>query len=379
VETGIPGASCSYVHTSWYVARCRVPLRPPGSRASGQPRSVFARVRHPGSSDQPCAIPTGLFSVGSPRGVTLPARKGPTIVPETNTDWFVFGVWAAEAATLSTRGRPPITPQPTDTPEKGSAKLVARSSSKKQRSVTPRASSATTRRRRSVDGEESSSRVRDGERTRAALVVAAFEEMHRQGYQGSSIDRILERVGVTRGALFHHFPSKLALGLAVVDEHIREGIAQSWLVPLERGEDALTAIADLIDEKARSVTAAEIQLGCPLNNLAQEMSPLDEQFRELTRDVFAGWRGGITARIAGELLAGRLVAGVDPEQAALAVLALYEGGVSLAKNEQSRAPLLAAAAGARRYLESLRAGRRRSARPLSPKALVRRSPPRRRS
>ncbi|MES2308852.1 MAG: TetR/AcrR family transcriptional regulator, partial [Verrucomicrobiota bacterium] len=54
--------------------------------------------------------------------------------------------------------------------------------------------------------------------TRARIVQSAFEEVHRHGYQGASISQIIERAGITKGALFHHFKNKQELGYAVIDE-----------------------------------------------------------------------------------------------------------------------------------------------------------------
>ncbi len=48
---------------------------------------------------------------------------------------------------------------------------------------------------------------RDPDATRQALLLAAFEEMHCQGFRSSSLDNILAKTGVTKGALYHHFPS----------------------------------------------------------------------------------------------------------------------------------------------------------------------------
>ncbi|WP_164144447.1 TetR/AcrR family transcriptional regulator, partial [Serratia marcescens] len=52
--------------------------------------------------------------------------------------------------------------------------------------------------------------ARDPARTRTALLGAAFDEMHRSGFRGADVETILDNVGVTKGALYHHFDSKEA-------------------------------------------------------------------------------------------------------------------------------------------------------------------------
>ncbi|MFG1606454.1 TetR/AcrR family transcriptional regulator [Actinoplanes sp. NPDC049265] len=87
------------------------------------------------------------------------------------------------------------------------------------------------------------SRAEQQERTRAAVVAAAREEFAVHGFADARIDRITERSGFTRGALYANFPSKRALYLAV-------------LLDLERGEDTAPMetgldLADLVEGFAR--------------------------------------------------------------------------------------------------------------------------------
>ena len=123
-------------------------------------------------------------------------------------------------------------------------------------------------------------RVRAPDATRGKILAAAFEEIYRRGFQAASLDAILEKAGVTKGALYHHFPDKAALGYAVVDEIVREPVLEAYLGPLESHEaDPLTGIQQILRRRADDFHSGGVDLGCPLNNLAQEMSPLDEHFR----------------------------------------------------------------------------------------------------
>ncbi len=132
-------------------------------------------------------------------------------------------------------------------------------------------------------------------RTRNLIVQAAFEEIWRVGFRSASLEAILKRAKVTKGALYHYFPNKQALGYAVVDEYIRWLIYDDFLRPLVENEsDPIEALNSIVRARNRSAKHSDtthdysinvlgvnaIRLGCPLNNLAQEMSPLDEEFRK---------------------------------------------------------------------------------------------------
>src|SRR5438128_1552657 len=140
-------------------------------------------------------------------------------------------------------------------------------------------------------------RIRDKDETRSRLLAAGFEEVYERGFQGASIDRILDRVDVTKGAFFHHFATKATFGHALVDETIAGMIRAQWVEPLSTSPDPLTTIAEAFEGGVRVLEAAPLNLGCPLNNLAQEMSPLDAGFRLRTQRVFELWIGAFEAAL----------------------------------------------------------------------------------
>jgi len=122
---------------------------------------------------------------------------------------------------------------------------------------------------------------------RGALAAAASREIYRSGFQSASLDTILTVAGVTKGALYYHFDSKEALGHAVVDEVIAPESAASGCA-LYRAARTLSTLDRRCSTYTRS--AADVRGGCQLNNLAQEMSPLDAGFRKRLAIIFDAWR-----------------------------------------------------------------------------------------
>ena len=96
--------------------------------------------------------------------------------------------------------------------------------------------------------------------------------------------------GLTKGAFFHHFPTKAAFGYALVDEVLRGMIEAQWVVPLRDSSDVLEAIAVEFERGVDLLRSERPILGCPLKNLAQGMNPLDDEFRRRTTAVFDMWR-----------------------------------------------------------------------------------------
>jgi len=167
------------------------------------------------------------------------------------------------------------------------------------------------------------------------LLKSAFCEIHRQGFQAASIANILQDTGLTKGALYHHFPTKQALGLAVIEEVIKgqlEGLIFNPLRESERPVEMLLEIIATIDQK---VPSDFVMLGCPLNNLMQEMSPLDELFQERLNGVLGVWQKTVEGALKRGQKQGEIRAEVDYKAAALFIVSAWEGCIGVAKNMQS--------------------------------------------
>jgi TetR/AcrR family transcriptional regulator, transcriptional repressor for nem operon len=177
-------------------------------------------------------------------------------------------------------------------------------------------------------------KLRDPERTRQRLLQAAFREVYRYGFQSAGIDAILAATDVTKGALYYHFKSKEALGYAIIEEVVAEMTADRWLRPLRRSKDkdpidALINVVQAIPHQPRDVKG-----GCPLVNLAQEMSQLDEQFRKRLERIFHGWQEGIAIALRRGQSEGTVRRDLVPEETASFLIAMVEGYEVLAKNAQ---------------------------------------------
>jgi TetR/AcrR family transcriptional repressor of nem operon len=208
-------------------------------------------------------------------------------------------------------------------------------------------------------------RVRQPDVTREKLLMAAFGEMYRLGFQAASLDTILAQAGVTKGALYHHFPDKAALGYAVVDEVVRGLLLERWLGLLDPTIDPVTALQKVLRHRAASLTSGELELGCPLNNLAQEMSPLDERFRRVVNATFEAWRNGFARALERGQAEGTVRRDVDARKVAAFTVAAVEGSYGLAKSARSATMLRSNLEQLDAFLEGLRPKPKRRRHPRS--------------
>ncbi len=195
---------------------------------------------------------------------------------------------------------------------------------------------------------------RNPETTRLRILEAAFESIHRNGYQGMRVDQVLHKTGLKKGALYHHFPSKQSLGYAVLEELIERRIKQLWIDPLKKFDDPLLGIQKLYERIGKVWTDDFFNQGCPLNNLAQEMSPIDDGFRERIEAFFIVWRDAFTEALEQGQQRGIVDRDVNCRHAAMYIIAAMEGILGMTKNQRNKAVYADCGKELKRYLNALR-------------------------
>lgn len=183
---------------------------------------------------------------------------------------------------------------------------------------------------------------RDLERTRKIILDAAFFEIFRKGFQGVSVDEIVNRTGFTKGAFYHQFPTKLDLGYALVEEIILPMIIDRWITPLEKYQNPIEGILDQLNKLIGDSSPSHLQLGCPLNNLVQEMSPIDRGFRRRLESALKFWIENLAMHLERGKANGYIDKGVNTLHAARFIVMAHEGFYGMLKG-----------VGDRSYFESL--------------------------
>jgi TetR/AcrR family transcriptional repressor of nem operon len=173
--------------------------------------------------------------------------------------------------------------------------------------------------------------MRDPEKTRIQILSAAFDIVYKNGFRASSVKEIVSKAGVTEGAFFHHFHTKDDLGYALTDE-IKEMILERWIRPLVAYENPIQGMVVRYRKLLEATTDEELSLGCPLNNLTQEMSPVDSVFRDRLRAILGFWIDETERYLKIAQTRGFLRPSVNPREAAEFVVMVEEGSAALVKN-----------------------------------------------
>jgi TetR/AcrR family transcriptional repressor of nem operon len=176
-----------------------------------------------------------------------------------------------------------------------------------------------------------------------------------KGYQSTSVADILREAGANSGSLYHAFPTKQDLLLAVLERY-RQGIGPMLLDPAWQGvEDPIERIFALLARYRAGLEMTDCTYGCPIGSLALEIHEPDPPVRELLAANFDGWVAAIRACL--DAAADRLPAGIDTHGLAQFVLTVMEGGVMQSRTHRTLQAFDASVAGLRDYLDRLLAAR----------------------
>lgn len=195
--------------------------------------------------------------------------------------------------------------------------------------------------------------MRDPEKTRAAILDAAYDEVYHRGFQTVTVDEMLAKTHLTKGAFYSHFKSKDELGYALVDEVLREMTLDRWVRPLAAYKNPVQGIIHHFRKIIESTPEDHIALGCPLNNLVQEMSAVNPVFRDKLNSVMRLWIDETERYLKKAQDEGYLMKDVNTKQVAEFVVMVEEGSFAMVKNLRDKKVYWSLYESLRQYLESI--------------------------
>lgn len=174
---------------------------------------------------------------------------------------------------------------------------------------------------------------------RRKILEAAAEIIHAKGFNNAGLKEILDAAGVPKGSFYFHFKSKEDLGLQLIAHHgagfrklAGECFFDQTRPPLKRIRRFFEALGDKLEQDG-------FRLGCPIGNLAQEMSDLSPAFRERLAGAMGWMQGLIIHQLEEARMNDTRPREQNPAEIARFILNSWQGAVMAAKLEKSRAPL----------------------------------------
>jgi TetR/AcrR family transcriptional repressor of nem operon len=189
---------------------------------------------------------------------------------------------------------------------------------------------------------------------RRRILEAAHNLFLERGLKGASMEEVASAAGIKKANLFHYYPSKECLELAVLEQAAGEMKEQVEAQLSPKARDPVRAVASMFEQAGRGMRERRCRGGCFLGNLAQEASDHNEAIRVRVSEFLHYW----TERLAGFLERGRASGyfrpELEPRIAAEAILALFEGALLFSKASRRADPVESSKRMAVAYLQGFR-------------------------
>ena len=166
--------------------------------------------------------------------------------------------------------------------------------------------------------------------TRQKIIDSAHKLFYERGFNGTSIDDILKDAGLNKGSLYHLFKGKKEVLLAVIEEKIAYNLQEKY-----KDIGTVERPLEYLKERLLTTNNFDFKHGCALNNLVQEMSPVDADIAKALLKVYDDLEEIYLLALRDEMID-------ETEKKALAkmMLATVEGAIMAAKAAQDKAPYI---------------------------------------
>lgn len=166
------------------------------------------------------------------------------------------------------------------------------------------------------------------------IITTSRRIIYYKGYQATSVNDILDEAHIGKGQFYHYFSSKRDLGLAVVDDLVKEWDRDVFEGIFATDLDPIAKLNKMLDRMLTIHTDEDGKSGCPAGNLAIEMSEHDETFRLKVHYIFDRWISCIEGALNELKAKGHLASDIDAKQHAQAIVSLIEGAILLMKSQK---------------------------------------------
>jgi len=182
-------------------------------------------------------------------------------------------------------------------------------------------------------------RARKKEEIRKELLGQGIEMFISQGYHGTGIQEVVNRVGIPKGSFYNYFKSKEDYGSEVIREYSKEFKLFLKVIVEESEKNAYTALRKYFDLLIMRYEDKKCREGCLFGNLAAEISDSSELGRKTISGCIKEWKDMMIEIIRRGQAQKRIRADIKPDKTADFLINSIEGAVLRMKIESDTGPI----------------------------------------
>jgi TetR/AcrR family transcriptional regulator, transcriptional repressor for nem operon len=166
--------------------------------------------------------------------------------------------------------------------------------------------------------------------TRQKLIDITFEEVYEKGFQSASLTEILAKASVHKGSMYYFFASKKEMAMVALREKMEDRFHNKYGKIATLDKNLITELFNLL----KDLTLRDFKRGCPLANIVQEMSNLDEDFNAMSKEFYKSFKDVIKSILDKAILVNELIL-CDTNKISLYITVVIEGAILAAKASEN--------------------------------------------
>ena len=165
--------------------------------------------------------------------------------------------------------------------------------------------------------------------TQNKIIEKAEKLLWQQGYEGTSLNDVVGKAGVSKGAFFHYYPNKQAISQDVINKYSREQLVAPLEKRLAEASTVKNGLFNWVSEFFETFKSHNFKGGCLLGNMALELSDQNEAARETIKQHFLDLENIISSALKPLMDDGKLF--MEPRQLARLLIASLQGATMMSK------------------------------------------------
>ncbi|KYG76371.1 TetR family transcriptional regulator [Roseivirga ehrenbergii] len=161
--------------------------------------------------------------------------------------------------------------------------------------------------------------------TKQLIVNEAFKLFYANGFRTTSIDKIMEKTSLSKGAFYHHYKSKKELGLEVISLKVQKRVVEGMISPLKQEGNSFNILENVFINRLKEFPFQEKQNGCPMNNLINELGNSESIYQTALKSIIEKWKSALVELIEKGKTEGSIKKETPSEAVAVYLISAFEG------------------------------------------------------
>lgn len=129
--------------------------------------------------------------------------------------------------------------------------------------------------------------------TKQLILDESYKLFYKDGFNATSVDKIMVKTQLTKGAFYHHYKNKKELGLAVIKLKIKKRVYDGMISPLYKSGNSIEILKQTFIDRIKSFPLEEKQSGCPMNNFINEIGDSEKIYQIALKNIIEEWKSAL--------------------------------------------------------------------------------------